>query len=93
MIHVTQVTEMGGACPWQLEGRTDDGRDVYARYRGGRVAVYVGVMWPETKHGVFEQRFGEPLNGWLNGATLAALTKGLIEWPDSVVKDGEVITP
>lgn len=91
MIRVTAVTEMGGACPWQLEGFTDEGHEVYARYRGGMVRVYVGALWPEVKHGVFEQSFGHHLDGSLNGATLAHLTAGLIEWPREVVEDGEVM--
>ncbi len=82
---------MGGACPWQLEGFTSDNQEVYARYRGGRVRVYVGSIYPVEKNLVFSQVFGRPLDGSLNGATLAALTKGQIEWPIEVVEDGNVL--
>lgn len=93
MITVASVSEMGGACPWQLSGLTDDGQHVYARYRGGRVAVYVGTDYPIPAHRVFALAWGHPLDGSLNGATLAALTKDLIVWPESVAQDGEVIEP
>lgn len=93
MITVTRVTEMGGACPWQLEGLTAEGREIYARYRGGRVAVYLDTQFPIPKDCIFSQRFGEPLDGCLNGATLASLTAGVITWPREVVEDGEVIQP
>ncbi len=82
---------MGGACPFQLEGLTTDGQHVYARYRGGRCAVYIGTDYPIPAHKVFEDCSGHPLDGSLNGATLAALTKGIIEWPAEVVNDGEIM--
>ena len=91
MITVASVSSMGGACPWQLEGLTSDNQHVYARYRGGRVAVYVGTEYPIPAHRVFELRFGHYLAGSLNGATLAALTKDVLTWPAQVVGDGEVI--
>ncbi len=92
MITVASVSEMGGACPFQVEGLTDDGQRVYARYRGGRLAVYVGTDYPIAAHRMFELSFGHPLDGSLNGATLAALTKDALTWPVEVMNDGEVIT-
>jgi len=41
-IVVAKVKWFGGACPTQLEGTTEDGKEVYARYRGGRVRVEIG---------------------------------------------------
>lgn len=32
----------GGSCPSQFEGKTHDGLDVYVRYRGGTLRIYVG---------------------------------------------------
>lgn len=93
MITVTSVSEMGGTCPWQLEGLAADGQHIYARYRGGRVAVYLGTDYPIPANRVFVQAFGDPLDGRLNGATLAALTKDVLDWPAEVVNDGEVIQP
>jgi len=40
-IVVAEVTSFGGACPTQLEGKTEDGKEVYARYRGGRLRVEI----------------------------------------------------
>ncbi len=92
MITVVSCEQTTTACPTQWEGRTDDGQHVYARYRGGRVAVYVGTDYPIPAHRVFEQRFGHYLAGSLNGATLAALTKDTLTWPAEVVNDGQIIT-
>lgn len=40
-IRVVKVEHFGGACPTQLEGKTEDGKEVYARYRGGRLSVRI----------------------------------------------------
>ncbi len=92
MITVVSCEQTTTACPTQWEGKTDDGQRVYARYRGGRLAVYVGTDYPIAAHRMFELSFGHPLDGSLNGATLAALTKDALTWPVEVVNDGEVIT-
>ena len=41
MIVVAKVTSAGGACPFQVEGVTDKGEPVYARYRHGNLRVEV----------------------------------------------------
>lgn len=41
MIIVEKITECGGACPFQLEGFTDKGESVYARYRWGCLRVEI----------------------------------------------------
>lgn len=41
MIVVAKVTNAGGACPFQVEGVTDKGEEVYARYRWGNLRVEV----------------------------------------------------
>jgi hypothetical protein len=41
MIVVAKVTSAGGACPFQVEGVTDKGEEVYARYRWGNLRVEV----------------------------------------------------
>lgn len=38
-ITVSEVHNFGGACPTQLEGKTDDGKEVYVRYRHGYLRV------------------------------------------------------
>lgn len=93
MITIVSVSSMGGACPWQLEGRTSDDQLIYARYRGGRVAAYLGTDYPVAANRIFWLDWGHPLDGSLNGATLAALTKDVLTWPAEVVNDGEVIQP
>lgn len=50
-IVVYDVKQTCGACPSSWEGRTEDGREVYARYRWGYLSVRVGD----------EQVFGEQL--------------------------------
>lgn len=53
MIVVKEITEFGGACPFQLEGKTDKGESVYARYRWGHLRVEV------NNEIVFTKQLGE----------------------------------
>lgn len=38
-IKIASLTQTCGVCPSQWEGRTDDDRGVYIRYRGGHLTV------------------------------------------------------
>ena len=42
MINVASITRTTSACPAQWEGLTDDGKDVYVRYRSGWLSIEVG---------------------------------------------------
>jgi hypothetical protein len=40
-VRVVKVDNFGCACPTQLEGKTEDGKEVYARYRHGYLSVRI----------------------------------------------------
>lgn len=42
LVRVTEIKMTCGGCPTSWEGVTDDGREVYARYRWGYLRVTVG---------------------------------------------------
>ena len=71
---LTDLTMTSGATPSQWEGKLDDGRFIYARYRHGHGAVYVAasvseaiekdeplIEWPEGYDGLTsdDPRFGD----------------------------------
>lgn len=91
MINVTKVDYMGGMCPWQLEGRTDDNRGVYVRVRWSNLTVRVSKNPGEDGVGgelVFHKETDESgMNGVYCGAQLAEVTKDIIKWPKEVEKD------
>lgn len=95
MLTIARIDSMGGACPFQIEAYTDDDREVYVRYRWGHLRIRVaakpgGSAFDEDVEVVFSQTLdAEGWDGCLNGATVAALTKDLIQWPAEVVNDGE----
>ena len=53
MINVASVSNYGGACPFQLDGITDDGLAVYVKYRAGNLRIIV------DDEIVFSEKIGE----------------------------------
>lgn len=72
-----------GACPTQWEGRTDDGRHVYVRYRWGTLRVGVGASIEEAvaDHATFSRTLGDGLDGRLSYPALVAATAPRFDWP------------
>lgn len=74
MIHVLDLNKTCSACPSQWEGKTEDGRDFYARYRWGilRVTLRSGAVSEETlnEETVYQQSFGGGLDGYMKTADL-----------------------
>lgn len=86
------------ACPSQWEGETEDGREVYVRYRHGRLSVEVGdpeIGWlhrdrhPGSRpgdHTVLSLDHGDDLDGLMLTGEMLGLT-GLIYDGDPVRVD------
>ena len=74
-----------GACPTQWDGRTDDDRPVYIRYRGGRFQAYVGNPGEDDMK-VFDHRpilvrqLTNDLDGVMGFKTMVELTKDIFEF-------------
>lgn len=91
-IVIVAVEQTCGACPSQWQAKTDDGRDVYARYRSGCGYVSVGRRTDDNQFGDMPGDGGaivcsylrtDPDGEWdgvLNLAELQQITKGFVEW-------------
>lgn len=95
MIKVVSVRRTCLACPSQFEGTTDKGEYVYARYRGGRMRVDVAPderAWSIAGHNtytVYQESFGDPLDGYITFEELKEHTVGVLKWPESDGDDGK----
>ena len=66
---VRDLSDYGTACPAQWEGRTDDDRPVYVRYRWGYLSVRVGPPGGDTSSAVTGvEVHGEQVGGEFDGA-------------------------
>lgn len=94
MIIVTSIVKTCESCPAQWEGRTQDGRWVYARYRSGTLRVGVGDtltdavragsgMVPSPTPPVFSEDVGDALDGVMSYDTLKMLTAECVQWPST----------
>lgn len=63
------------ACPSQWEGRTDDGRHVYIRYRGGWLSAGIAATIDEAVRTdtFFGTNIGTEFDGWMDEATMRRL--------------------
>lgn len=89
MIKVVSVQRTCFACPAQWEGTTDSGEFVYARYRSGYMRVDVAPseqVWSNAPRlnsfTVYEEDFGDSLDGYLDYSELKQHTIGVVEWPE-----------
>ena len=89
MITVVSATQTFFACPNTYSGETTDGRTVFARYRWGHLSVRVqpagvddGADGAEGKS-ILEVNHGGQYDGILDYADLRALTRDIIEWPET----------
>lgn len=92
MLRVRRVSQTSPACPAQWEGRTDDDRPVYVRYRFGRLSVRVGPIGGDmdsavTGDEVLSIDHGNDLDGWMEYDELCQLTAGTVRFPYEVTQD------
>jgi len=82
---ITKLELTCGACPSQWEGRTNDDRPVYIRYRWGRFQAYVGTPGEDGmavfdhKPIIVEQLTEEP-DGVMGFEEVKKLTTGIFEF-------------
>lgn len=84
---IASLVQTCGACPSQWEGRTDDNRSIYVRYRWGHLSITVGSKGGDITdavmgQSVFEVDYGDGLDGVLEYEELKELTANFIEWPE-----------
>jgi hypothetical protein len=82
MFNVTAITQTCWACPSQWEGKLDDGRGVYIRYRWGSLTVQIGHLpmdlrqWPT----VLDKDVGDDLDGLMGWDTMVSETAAVLDF-------------
>jgi hypothetical protein len=83
------------ACPAQWEGALEDGRTIYARYRGGALSVGIGDDLDEaidngwTDQALYADYVGDALDGFMDFEELRTHLHGLLEFPADLVVENE----
>ena len=69
MIKISKIIYAGGACPYQLEANTEDGKWLYIRYRNGMLRYVVAqseTQWIKSKKDSwydYSQKIGDDYDG------------------------------
>jgi len=90
MIKITELRKTCNACPAQWEGKLDDGRAVYIRYRWGVLTIDAGDTIDEAiagQHNILIVNSRDGMGGFMTLADLKEFTKPrewpVIEWPET----------
>lgn len=91
-IRITKIEISGGACPYQIEGTTEDGEYFYLRYRGGRLRAGVAKNHAEfwnrnwssdnSPYNVIDIEYGHPLDGSCREEEHRKLLEGKVIFPE-----------
>jgi len=87
MISVVELKRTCFACPSQWEGKTDDDRPVYVRFRWGCLAVEVGKPGQGiddailTGDRIFCEEIGDAFDGFMTFESLKEATQKVASWP------------
>lgn len=95
LIRVVSLTQTCEACPAQWDGMTDDGREVYVRYRGSCGSVRVAKPGDHSEFSAldgyavcyFERIDEEGIGGWdgyMDEAEMRSLTAPFVTWPETM---------
>lgn len=71
-IVISKIDHHGGQCPWQLFGWTPDNKDVYIKYRDGKLRIRVDDEL------VFSEKIGPDLDGYFTLEKL--LLSGVVKY-------------
>lgn len=95
MVIIKKILFAGGACPYQIEAETDDGKFFYLRYRGG--VLRFGVWENESKFDInnymFSKRVGGEYDGWPDAETFDHELKDLVQFPEGFAHQDNVTDP
>jgi hypothetical protein len=82
MVTVVDLRQTCECSPSQWEGRTDDGRFVYVRYRWGWLQVGFGATLEDAvaDDETYVRQLGHPMDGALTYVQLVAAVPW-VEWP------------
>lgn len=90
MIKIKSIEYAGGACPYQLEGTTEDGQWIYIRYRDGWLRYVVRQSpshWvrPNEPWYDYSEKVGEDLDGWADHDKIYPHLKDKIQFPEGFI--------
>jgi hypothetical protein len=83
------------ACPAQWEGKLEDGRALYARYRGGLLRVGIGKDIEDAhtnsfpKAALYCEHVGDGLDGFMDFEELRARLYGLLDFSEDLEVENE----
>ena len=84
MITIKKIQYAGGACPYQIEAETDDGKFFYLRYRGGtlRFGVWESAAEFDITNYQFVKVIGDEYAGYPDHELISKELEGLVVFPD-----------
>lgn len=88
MVIIKTIKMAGGACPYQLEGETTDGKWIYIRYRNGMLKYVVAeseTAWIKNKKDSwydFSKNIGDEFDGYAEHDVLYPHLKDHIQFPE-----------
>lgn len=88
MITIKTINLSGGACPYQLEAETEDGKWFYLRYRNGMLRYVLAESadnWPKEKKDNwydFSKQIGDSMDGWADHDKIYPHLKDHITFPE-----------
>lgn len=100
MIKIKTILLAGGACPYQLEAITDDGKWLYIRYRNGMlryVLAETSTEWLKNKKDTwydFNQKIGDDMDGFADHEKIYPYLKDHIQFPEEFkISSDEIVDP
>ena len=90
-IKAKELKQTCAACPSQWEGRTEDDKSIYIRYRWGYLSVCIGqkgggIGSAVNSKEVFGKQLGDDLDGSLSEEEMRAAAHIIIIEPESEAK-------
>ena len=88
MIFIKSIEYAGGACPYQIEATTEDGKWLYIRYRNGMLRYVVAeshTQWTNSKKDSwydFSKKIGDDFDGGADHETIYPHLKEHIQFPE-----------
>ena len=88
MVTIKTINYAGGACPYQIEATTDDGKFFYLRYRWGtlRYGVWENEAAFDCKY-TFSKVIGDEYAGWGDNKLIAKALEGHVVFPEGFMHE------
>lgn len=85
LLKVIELKQTCNACPSQWDGKTDDGRILYVRYRWGYLSVCLGQDTGDEYDGVrgeeiYGESVGDALDGVMEERDMKFHTSYVLDW-------------